>query len=215
MCFVQGRLIALPIKRKYFSLPLFGVYLIFFVFFNNFGKRIKECYVTKEKQVSQTYQFQVHGTQGKGTYVRKGHSGKILQGPKVSRRSGKVLQGLCIRHASDGLVESNMDPTLGQRMQMRLIRHNDNILQCNFNEPREGKLDGFSFLESLKKRKRRLHQGTFFEKQSSQFKKRGKLAPKRRLFKTILMSVIKTISLGNLFNFKESEKRLTMDSIFF
>jgi hypothetical protein len=37
------------IKRKYFSLPLFGVYLIFFVFFNNFGKRIKECYVTKEE----------------------------------------------------------------------------------------------------------------------------------------------------------------------
>jgi hypothetical protein len=31
------------------------------------------------------------------------------------------------------------------------------------NEPREGKLGGFSFLESLKKRKRRLHWGTFFE----------------------------------------------------
>jgi hypothetical protein len=40
--------------------------------------------------------------QGKGTYARKGHSGKILQGPKVSRRRGKVLQGLRIRHASDG-----------------------------------------------------------------------------------------------------------------
>jgi hypothetical protein len=36
---------------------------------------------------------------------------------------------------------------------MRLIRHNDNVLRCNFNEPREGKLDGFSFLESLEKRK--------------------------------------------------------------
>jgi hypothetical protein len=42
---------------------------------------------------------------------------------------------------------------------MQLIRHNDNVLQCNFNEPREGKLDGFSFLES----KMRLHWGTFFE----------------------------------------------------
>jgi hypothetical protein len=41
MCFIQGRIIVLPIKRKYFSLPLFGVYLIFFFFFNNFGKKNK------------------------------------------------------------------------------------------------------------------------------------------------------------------------------
>jgi hypothetical protein len=46
---------------------------------------------------------------------------------------------------------------------MLLIRHNDNIPRCNFNEPREGKLSGFSFLESLKKCKRRLHWGNFFE----------------------------------------------------
>jgi hypothetical protein len=39
--------------------------------------------------------------------------------------------------------------------------------------------------------------------------------PKRHLFRTILMSVTKTISLSNLFNFKESEKRLTMDSLDF
>jgi hypothetical protein len=32
MCFVQGRLIVLSTKRKYFSLPLFGVYLIFLSF---------------------------------------------------------------------------------------------------------------------------------------------------------------------------------------
>jgi hypothetical protein len=31
------------------------------------------------------------------------------------------------------------------------------------NEPREGKLGGFPFLESLKKHNRRLHRGTFFE----------------------------------------------------
>jgi hypothetical protein len=41
--------------------------------------------------------------------------------------------------------------------------HNGNVLRCKFNEPREGKLGGFSYLESLKKRKRRLHWGTFFE----------------------------------------------------
>jgi hypothetical protein len=48
-------------------------------------------------------------------------------------------------------------------MQMQLIRHDENPLQCNFNEPKEGKLGVFSLLESLKKNKRRLHWGTFFE----------------------------------------------------
>jgi hypothetical protein len=77
-----------------------------------------------------------------------------------------VLQGLRIRHASDGSVESNMEPTLGQiRRYANTINktRNGNVLRCNFNESREGKLDGFSYLESLKKRKRRLHGGTFFE----------------------------------------------------
>jgi hypothetical protein len=104
--------------------------------------------------------------QGKETYARKGHSGKILQGPKVSRRRGKMLQGLRIRHASDGSVESNMEPALGQRRGYANAinkTHNGNVLRCKFNEPREGKLGGFSYLESLKKRKRRLHWGTFFE----------------------------------------------------
>jgi hypothetical protein len=40
---------------------------------------------------------------------------KSLLGPKVSRRKGKVLQGLRIRHVSDGSIESNMEPTLDQR----------------------------------------------------------------------------------------------------
>jgi hypothetical protein len=91
---------------------------------------------------------------------------KSLLGPKVSRRRGKVLQGLHIRHASDGSVESNMEPTLDQRCRYANAinkTHNGNILRCKFNEPREGKLDGFSYLESLKKRKRRLQWGTFFE----------------------------------------------------
>jgi hypothetical protein len=41
--------------------------------------------------------------------------------------------------------------------------HNGNFLLCKFNEPREGKLGDFSYLESLKKHKRRLHCGTFFK----------------------------------------------------
>jgi ribosomal protein L30/L7E len=40
---------------------------------------------------------------------------KSLLGPKVSRRKGKVLQGLRIRHVSNCSVESNMESTLGQR----------------------------------------------------------------------------------------------------
>jgi hypothetical protein len=104
--------------------------------------------------------------QGKWTYVGKGHLGKILHGPKVSRHRGKVLQGLRIRHASDGSIESNMELTLGQGHRYENVinkTHNGNVLRCKFNKPREGKLDDFSYLESLKKRKRRLHCGTFFE----------------------------------------------------
>jgi hypothetical protein len=41
----------------------------------------------------------------------------------------------------------------------------------------------------------------------------GKIAPTRRLVKTILTSVIKTRSLGHFFIFKESEKSLTMDFV--
>jgi hypothetical protein len=77
-----------------------------------------------------------------------------------------VIQGLHIRHALDGLVESNMERALGQRRgYANAINkiHNGNVLRCEFNEPREGNIGGFSYLERLKKRKRRLHWGTFFE----------------------------------------------------
>jgi hypothetical protein len=76
-----------------------------------------------------------------------------------------VPQGLRIRHASNGSIERNMEPELGQRRRdaNAVDRHNDNFLRCNFNEPREGNIGRFSFLESLKKCKRRLHWGTFFE----------------------------------------------------
>jgi hypothetical protein len=78
----------------------------------------------------------------------------------VSRHRSKMLQGLHIRHASDGSVERNMEPTLGQRCGYANAinkTHNGNVLRCNFNKPKEGKLGGFSYLESLKKHKRRLH----------------------------------------------------------
>jgi hypothetical protein len=61
-------------------------------------------------------------------------------GPKVSRRRGKVLQGLRIRHASDGSIESNMELALDQRSRYENAvnkTHNGNVLRCKFNEPRE------------------------------------------------------------------------------
>jgi hypothetical protein len=64
-----------------------------------------------------------------------------------------VLQGLRIRHALDGSVESNMEPALDQRhgyVNAVNKTHNGNVLRCEFNKLREGKLDGFSYLKSLK-----------------------------------------------------------------
>jgi hypothetical protein len=52
----------------------------------------------------------------------------------VLKRRRKLLQGWNIRYANA------VNKT-----------HNGNVLQCKFNEPREGKLGGFSYLESLKK----------------------------------------------------------------
>ena len=89
--------------------------------------------------------------------------------------------------------------------------HNGNVLRCKFNEPREGKLDGFSYLESLKNVKGDSIRVPF-SKVVWSIRKRGKLALTGCLFKTILMSVINTRSLSHFFIFKESEKRLTMDS---
>jgi hypothetical protein len=69
-------------------------------------------------------------------------------------------------HASDGSFESNMESSLSQRHRYANAvnkTHNGNVLRCKFNEPREGKLDNFSYLESLKNHKRRLQWGTFFE----------------------------------------------------
>jgi hypothetical protein len=41
MCFIQGRLIMLPIKKILFPSSFWGTFDFFFVFFNNFGKNNK------------------------------------------------------------------------------------------------------------------------------------------------------------------------------
>jgi hypothetical protein len=55
----------------------------------------------------------------------------------VFRCRSKLLQGWHIRYAN--VINKT---------------HNGNVLRCKFNEPREGKLCGFSYLESLKNIKR-------------------------------------------------------------
>jgi hypothetical protein len=123
MCFVQGRLIVLPIKRKYFSLPLFGVYLIFLSFSIMLESLKKNKRMLRYKGGSSVANILVpsartQGCSGKRDICKKRTLGKILQGPKVSRRRGKVLQGLRIRHASDGSVESNMEPAFRPKTQV-------------------------------------------------------------------------------------------------
>jgi hypothetical protein len=45
-----------------------------------------------------------------------------------------------------------MEPTLGQRCRYANNKtHNGNVLQCNFNEPREGKLSQFFVFRDSKK----------------------------------------------------------------
>ena len=61
------------------------------------------------------------------------------------RRRRKLSQGWWIRY------ENAVDRT-----------HDGNVLRCKFIEPKEGKLGDFSYLENLKKHKRKLHWGTFF-----------------------------------------------------
>jgi hypothetical protein len=53
MCFIQGRLIMLPIKKILFPSSFWGIFdffCSFFFFFEYFEKRIKEYYVTVEER---------------------------------------------------------------------------------------------------------------------------------------------------------------------
>jgi hypothetical protein len=60
MCFIQGRLMMLPIKKILFPSSFWGIF-DFFVLFDDFEKRIKEYYVTMEERVQQTYKLKSKG----------------------------------------------------------------------------------------------------------------------------------------------------------
>ena len=84
------------------------------------------------------------------------------QGVKTQRQNAtRLAYKACFK----GSVESNMEPTLGQNtgMQMQLARHNETPFNVILTSPEKVNFVVFSFLESLKKHKRRLHWGTFFE----------------------------------------------------
>jgi hypothetical protein len=109
----------LPIKRKYFSLPLFGVYLIFLSFSIILESLKKNKRMLRYKGGTSVTDILVPNARKTQMLRARGHmqerdTRKNPPWVKVSRRRGKVLQGLRIRHASNGSVESNMEPTLGQ-----------------------------------------------------------------------------------------------------
>jgi hypothetical protein len=60
MCFIQGQLIMLLIKKILFPSSFWGIF-DFFVLFDNGGKRIKEYYITMEERVLQTYKLKTQG----------------------------------------------------------------------------------------------------------------------------------------------------------
>jgi hypothetical protein len=100
-------------------------------------------------------------------HMQKGTLGKNLHGPKVSSQRGKVLQGLHIRHASDGSVERNMEPVLGQRRRYANTinkTHNGNILRCKFNKPREGKIGCFFIFRESEKAQKKTPVGYLFRR---------------------------------------------------
>jgi hypothetical protein len=152
------------IKRKYFSHPLFGVYLIFLSFSIILESLKKNKIMLRYKGGTSVTNILVPSARNTLILRERRHvkekdtreNSSMDQGVKMQRQSAtRLVYKACFK----GSDESNMELTLGQnaRIQMRLTGHNDNALQCNFNEPREGKLGGFSFLESLKRCKRRLH----------------------------------------------------------
>jgi hypothetical protein len=57
MCFIQGRLMMLPIKKILFPSSFWGIF-DFFVLFVDLEKRIKEYYVTMEERVQTNIQAQ-------------------------------------------------------------------------------------------------------------------------------------------------------------
>jgi hypothetical protein len=93
-------------RRLHFFHPLFLGYLFFFFFYiflkilkkNKIILRYKGGMSVTSKHTSSRCKEHTNA-QSKETCAGNGHSGKSSPWVKVSGRRGKVLQGLCIRHA--------------------------------------------------------------------------------------------------------------------
>jgi len=97
-------------KIKYFSHPLFGVYLIFLSFFSilKILKKNKimlhyKGWTSVTKHTSSKHKEHTN-SHSKETCAGKGHLGKIPPWVKVLGCRGKVIQGLRIRHPSKVLL---------------------------------------------------------------------------------------------------------------
>jgi hypothetical protein len=80
--------------------------------------------------------IQVQGT-GTRLMFKVRTLGKNPPGAKGVKTQRQSATGLRIRHALDGLVESNMESELDQRNRYANVintTHNGNFLQCEFNE---------------------------------------------------------------------------------
>jgi hypothetical protein len=76
-------------------------------------------------------------------------------GQCVRSQRQKVLARIMYKECLKGSIESNMEPTLGQRGKdetHNTIKHETTrLFPCKFYEPSEGKIDGFfTFRESKK-----------------------------------------------------------------
>jgi hypothetical protein len=122
------------------------------------NKRIKKCYVTKEERVSQA-SILVPSTRNililraRRHVHEKDTQGNFLHGSRCQIAEEKRVTRLVYKECFKGLVEINMEPTLGQRRRDENVIRQDTMrpLQCNFYEPKEGKLGIFFTFREFEK----------------------------------------------------------------
>jgi hypothetical protein len=108
------------IKRKYFSHPLFGVYLIFFVFFNILKSLKKNKRMLRYKGGTSVTSILVPSARNTLMLIARRHvqekdtreNSSMGQGVRSQRQSAtRLAYKACFK----GSVERNMELTLGQR----------------------------------------------------------------------------------------------------
>ena len=157
-------------KKILFPSSFWGIF-DFFVFFNILKSLKKNKIMPHYKGGASVISILVPSTRNILILIARRHVqekdiwGKFLHGSRCqvieARSDTRLLYKACFK----GSVESNMEPTLGQRCRDENVINKTqwNPLQCNLMSPLKVRSVVFSHLESLKKHKIRLHWGTFFE----------------------------------------------------